>query len=360
MESFDDAFKAYIELENSSENNDDEILTKIVNDLISKENITQLLEYRFLLDKLSEFKDLHADTDNFVSAMRKKIIEHKVIFLSSQNEFKQRTDGWFRKRKEMFTASTDIVSLLSGPHSKSYQNTILKKSGLLKKTFFGNVYTEWGNKYEEIALQIYCNRYNKIVKESGLLQHPIISYLGGSPDGITLDGRILEIKVPKVRKIINGKISKQYLCQIQTQMEVSDLDVADFFECKIDEYKSLDQYYADIFGKNKISKFPNLPYDRLRSNGSEKGLSGTVHFYDNTKRYECPPSNLTTAKQLDWLHDRKQFWWKEGYRFSFTAWKLIRCNLQIFKRDFAWFNKTKEILKHAWKEVEVTKVRQRH
>src|SRR5690606_18186946 len=70
-----------------------------------------------------------------------------------------------------------------------------------------------GKKYEQIGNMFYAFRNNVIVEEYGLIQHHEHSFIGASPDGICskytcdsklskLVGRLLEIKFPKIRKII--------------------------------------------------------------------------------------------------------------------------------------------------------------
>ena len=55
------------------------------------------------------------------------------------------------------------------------------------------------------------------------------SFLGGSADGVTEDGILVEIKCPLTRKIEN-KVPKHYMPQIQLLLEILDLDVCDFVQ----------------------------------------------------------------------------------------------------------------------------------
>jgi hypothetical protein len=54
--------------------------------------------------------------------------------------------------------------------------------------------------------------------------------LGGSPDGITTDGILLEVKCPMSRRIVEGEIPHHYLAQVLLNMEVCNLDLAHFIE----------------------------------------------------------------------------------------------------------------------------------
>ena len=75
------------------------------------------------------------------------------------------------------------------------------------RSFFGenvfkdSIFTLWGKKYEEIATRLYRQVYNVEVLEFGSLPHPKLNWLRCSPDGITPNGTLLEIKCPFKRKI---------------------------------------------------------------------------------------------------------------------------------------------------------------
>lgn len=109
------------------------------------------------------------------------------------------------------------------------ENLILTKCGY--NEFKGNAATEWGNKYEDEARQIYENMYNEKVHELGLLPHPGINFLAGSPDGVTESGRLVEIKCPLRRKI-EPDVPEHYMPQLQLLMEILDLEVCDFIQYK--------------------------------------------------------------------------------------------------------------------------------
>jgi len=64
----------------------------------------------------------------------------------------------------------------------------------------------------------------------GLLIHPEHSWLGGSPDGITTDGILLEVKCPMRRKIVMGEVPHHYLSQVLLNLEICNLELAHFIE----------------------------------------------------------------------------------------------------------------------------------
>ena len=55
---------------------------------------------------------------------------------------------------------------------------------------------------------------------------------------------MLEIKCPYSREI-TGIVPQMYWKQVQGQLEVCDLEVCDFLECKITQYDSQEQFYED-------------------------------------------------------------------------------------------------------------------
>ena len=75
------------------------------------------------------------------------------------------------------------------------------------KPYESNPITEWGVKYEDIAILFYEEMYNVKVLDFGLIPHPTFQAFGASPDGICDDtgndeyvARMVEIKCPPKRK----------------------------------------------------------------------------------------------------------------------------------------------------------------
>lgn len=70
--------------------------------------------------------------------------------------------------------------------------------------------------------------------EIGLHPHPVYNWLGGSPDGITESGKLLEIKCPMMREI-KDEVPVHYMPQLQLLMEILDLESCDFIQYKPEE-----------------------------------------------------------------------------------------------------------------------------
>jgi len=84
---------------------------------------------------------------------------------------------------------------------------------------------------EDRALDLYSARTGERVFNTGLVQHQTISFFGGSPDGITASGRLLEIKCPYSDPIVDAiSVEKGYYAQVQGLMEVLDLEECDFVQ----------------------------------------------------------------------------------------------------------------------------------
>uniref|UniRef100_A0A6C0I9L0 YqaJ viral recombinase domain-containing protein n=1 Tax=viral metagenome TaxID=1070528 RepID=A0A6C0I9L0_9ZZZZ len=144
-------------------------------------------------------------------------------------QFEQRSKEWFQQRNNAITAS-DIPTVLNENVYKSPYTLLLDKCNGNPKPFVGNDATRWGNHYEDIAIEKYSQIKNKEVLSFGLIIHRDYPWLGGSPDGITTDGILLEVKCPLKRKIIHGEVPHHYLSQVLLNLEICDLEVAHFIE----------------------------------------------------------------------------------------------------------------------------------
>ena len=194
----------------------------------------------------------------------------------------------------MITAS-QAGGILGYSKYNTRRDVMLKKFGY--KPFKGNVATRHGQLFEDIAVGIYETRHNTKIFEYGLITHPTISYLGASPDGITKDGIMVEIKCPYSRKLNGNVMDKKtlmYWVQMQMQLEVCGLLDCDFLECTINKYNTKEHYLKDKFIPSELScvcivndvktlDFIKVPNDRRSSNGLEKGLVGK--FYNSNNNY---------------------------------------------------------------------------
>jgi putative phage-type endonuclease len=173
-----------------------------------------------------------------------KTIAEILLKREKSGEFlKQRTEKWFAARKNMITASEASVALDCNIYQSSY-DLMLKKLYQVDVEISHEA-TEWGNMFEPIAIQFYEFMKKESVLSMGLVPHSKYKWLGASPDGLLLSGKILEIKCPITRSI-GGETPLPYWIQIQIQMEVCNIDTCDYLECQFYQYKNELEYSKDI------------------------------------------------------------------------------------------------------------------
>ena len=68
--------------------------------------------------------------------------------------------------------------------------------------------------------------------EFGLKIHDELPWLGATPDGVTDDGKILEVKCPYSRPVLPNVRCKEHYPQLQVLMQVYNLDSCDFVQFK--------------------------------------------------------------------------------------------------------------------------------
>jgi putative phage-type endonuclease len=272
---------------------------------------------------------------------RAEYLKNQVQYLAGQFQPEQRTPEWYEMRNTMLTAS-DWGTILGENHYSSGDSVLLKKCGDTDN-FVYNDAMKWGNKYESVAVLIYEYRNQKKILEFGCLKHPTFSFLGASPDGITTEGIMLEIKCPSSREI-TGIPPSYYWCQVQGQLEVCELDRCDFLECRIKEYQGGEkEYLEDNYEGNYL----------MNSHGGEKGL--VAEFFkkeDNSFYFEYSPVCLLGKELEDWKAMIIEKNKKEGIFFSvFYYWYLEQVSCVPIYRNQEWFHKARIELEDFWNEV---------
>lgn len=266
---------------------------------------------------------------------------------------KQRSPEWYEFRKNRLTAS-DLGTVMGvNPYSK-IKDLLLKKCGHEKKFNAGAAITH-GIKYEDIAVMIYSDRNNVIIKEYGCIPHPTLPYFGASPDGICSSnsnnknyiGRMLEIKCPKSREL-NGYVPEYYAAQVQGQLEVCDLEYCDFLECIIREYDSKEAFLKDTKGGRTRG---DLNYCK---NGMEKGA--LIEFYDTDNKnylYNYSPKIKSLKSLITWEEDTiNDILTKSNLEYiGTTYWYLKEYSVILVKRDKEWFKDASKKIKKFWDDV---------
>ena len=278
----------------------------------------------------------HKDLKPF-TASRLKYLREQVSRLKKIKLPEQRSKEWFEMRENKITASDIATALDESKYQRDY--VLLKKKVTKDRKFISNKAMEWGVKYEEIAVKIYEYRNSMKVLEYGCIQ----SHYKAS-DGITDDGIMLEIKCPSSRKI-TGIIPSYYWCQVQTQLEVCELDRCDFLECKLEEYKNRDEYESDIFENNKF-------YNSL---GMEKGVI-VEYFNKVSKKLTFDYSELgIMGDDIDTFIKNSKDSRKSNSDLIYSTvcyWKLVQISCIPIYRNQEWFNEKLPTLKEFWNDVE--------
>lgn len=230
----------------------------------------------------------------------------KVRKLIEREYAAQKSDEWLSLRGKMLTASDAAVATGDNPYS-SEKEFILSKCG--HRTFFGNEATKHGEKYEDEARDKWCAMTGEVSHEIGLFPHPVHDWLGGSPDGITESGKLIEIKCPLKRKITN-EVPIYYMPQLQLLMDILDLDEAVFIQYKPYEltWPAPEEFVVTHVPRDREWMTVNLPkmralWDKVlwhREHGVEKLLEvKPKRASAPRKRKEIFPAELMIAQVSD-------------------------------------------------------------
>jgi len=211
----------------------------------------------------------------------------------------------------------------------------VKKSGYENDQFCAFPALEWGVKYEPVATELYEKRQCTTVHEFGLLKHPTVPFFGASPDGITDQGVMLEIKCPYSRKIDGSKIIDQYYYQMQGQLEVCDLDVCDFLECEFKEYIDDYDFNEDWNKEGTHSKII-----------TEKGI---VIKIISSGKYLYSKVGDTKANLKLWEKQNTKSFAEDDIVISY--YRLEKMCIQKVYRDKQWFQEKIVELEKVWNNV---------
>lgn len=175
----------------------------------------------------------------------------------------QRSEEWYQLRKQILTASS-IASIIQAKNVAKYYNKITPKEKHIEETgycnsydtpydfyaarlgyttFTGNKATLFGQKYEYIAQKFYELKMNTKIHEFGTIISDKTPILGASPDGISDEGIMLEIKTLYSRQIVPGYIPVNYYLQMIIQLYCCNLQQCDFLEIKVEEFDNIVDYF---------------------------------------------------------------------------------------------------------------------
>lgn len=231
--------------------------------------------------------------------------------LLKQPLIKQRTPEWYKLRENRLTAS-DLYDAIKNPLSlaKRKLKGVSYNSGSVPSL-------KWGTMFEPMAIRIYSNLKKKKIHEFGLVINDDIEDFGASPDGITEDGIMIEIKCPFSRKIIDGNIPEKYYYQIQGQLAVCKLNKCDYIECEFITYQQKDDYLIDNKENNDNNSHGII--------GERKENNEYVYKY-SSENQNCE-NNMTEMSDLE--KDLNLIYWKlksiniQSVSFDKNKWDTI-------------------------------------
>ena len=328
-----------------------------------KTNLKEIYSNLYELYDIKKPAEKYVVDKNIMSYITHKNNRDKVLFerkmkLTNLKKLKlpeQRSEEWYALRKKILTASS-IASALDKCYFTSRDELLLGK--IEEQPFEPNPITEWGVKYEDVAIMFYEELYNIKVLDFGLVPHPVFDIFGASPDGICDDignddyiARMVEIKCPPKRKFTKT-VPEHYWMQIQGQLEVCDLDECDFFQVKLEEYESFEEYCKDIFeidgtiqNGRTVLNFP-------------KGVVAT-YLIDGGYVYDYCPLNKSDQEIIDWvkyhkendINDTK----KSEKLFEIKYWRIERYETTLVMRDEKWWNNIIGDILKFYKDLEFYK-----
>lgn len=256
-------------------------------------------------------------------ALKIKGYQAQLEKLKATPVVEQRSPEWYTMRQGMMTAS-DLAQALGKGKFQTQKQFFVKKAGYDVEIFDPTIPPlKHGVMYESVANAFYEHLTGAKVLEFGLLRHPELPWFGASPDGITEEGIMLEIKVPWRRKI-TGEVPEQYYYQMQGQLDVAGLTECDFLECNIQEYPHQGAFLSDEGGEAGVNV-----------NGDPIGVV-LESFIDGNFVYEYSPWGLSATEAVVWA----QGVCKENPKFTKTRfWFLANFSIVRVYKDDEFINK---------------------
>ena len=269
-------------------------------------------------------------------------IQKKIDILNAVPCQIQRSVEWMLFRQNHITASNLWKILFSEKSRNQFIYEKCKEQSNQSTQSYGSESVNiespmhWGQKYEPLSIKIYEYMYDTKIKEYGCIPHNKIPFLAASPDGINnktgnpRNGRMLEVKNVYSR-VIDGIPKMEYWVQVQTQLEVCDLNECDFLETKFKEYVDEDEYNNDTSVKYKgvILMF--------NDNGKIKFIYSPINCVNHNEWQETEMNDVNNIT-MHWI--------------STIYWKLDIISCVLILRNKKWFDSILPKLKYAWNVIQ--------
>jgi putative phage-type endonuclease len=279
--------------------------------------------------------------------LNKEHVRKQLETLTNAKQYAQRTPEWYEFRHNLITASNIWKAIGTVANQNSLILEKCKPYEAIPENG-GQVNTDsplhWGVKYEPLTIMLYEKRNAKI-GEFGCICHPKYPFIGASPDGIVINedspayGRMLEIK-NVVSREITGIPKMDYWVQIQTQLEVCDLEECDFVETKFKEYEDIDE---EEFYKNKHKYLYN----------------GVILYFINSDFADCKPYyvymplDIKLEKQTigAWVDEKKKELKETHVLFKRIYWYCEAYSCVLVKRNRHWFEMALPKMEELWNTI---------
>lgn len=308
----------------------------------------------------SAIDETHDQSDKEVAV----VIVPQVLHLLQDRGIPQRTSGWLAARETLLTASEVSGALKMTPaacrpyvkqfgleetfvfSSKKSCNPYLTTQALIKKKSNPNSASDsmngdfmaWGTLYEEVARQIYQQMTGETVHEFGLLVHPTEPWVGASPDGVTSSGKVVEIKVPSVRRPHHIP-PLWYVQQMWWQMLVCGLDHGDFFDVRIIEWTSEAEWHASALTKAETADNPSRRRHHTHGIVCQNPETG-LYVY-------APETTVEISDFLTWAHAQRS-----SNGMTLIYYEMIEFALVPVTLDPEWFASNKKELLSVMHAIE--------
>lgn len=212
----------------------------------------------------------------------------RVRELISAPYAEQRSQEWLDIRENMITAS-DAASAIGDNRYETPEAFVRKK--VLRTQWAGNAATAHGTLLEPLVRDLYDAKFGRKTHEVGIVQHRDYPWLGGSADGLTEDGLLVEIKCPLTRKI-EPKVPVHYMPQIQLLLEITDLEECDFVQYRPPKTEGSEPEFVVVrIGRDRDWFVKNLPklqaaWERIVA-GRQNGLCELLPETQFKKEIHC-------------------------------------------------------------------------
>ena len=277
---------------------------------------------------MNELFDSTQLTVNDIDTFQKN--RKSLNYLLTLPKVEQRSKEWFDLRENRLTAS-DLAQAMNKGKFGTRSDLLKKKAFPSSKPLEMLPPLKWGVMFEEMGMRCYQEKQNNVpIFEFGLIPNEAIPCFGASPDGITSEGIMVEMKCPYRRKF-NGEIPEQYYLQIQGQLATCQLTYCDYVECYMVTFENMTDYELCI---------------------QEEDSHGIIIEYmqDNDYIYEYSPPKSTVKECQDWANDRFD---KTPYTFvKLTPWKLKHMFIERVSFDPKLWESCVPMIYQFWKDVE--------